>query len=250
MRITPHIRLARLPTIKGATPIIPVLPVMAHLTLLECPLRSIDTTQIMTIVRWYCFLAPFINYCTVYGDDERQDPHGYPAPDMTNPRANHRSKPDSVPDLEAEIRNLPTNMQKYLRSLERKARKADVVSDTDEFLPNNLARMDLNGSNRSSPAPFSSENRDIPSARKRPVDNFASNASYATRPRSHASDYEASSDEEAPPNFRMKNIDSNNITTEYIADCDNNNSTYIETTREVKGLSISSQLRFYPFTNL
>ena len=169
---------------------------------------------------------------------------------MISPRANHKPKPYLVPDFEAEIRNLPTNMQKYLRSLERKARKAAVVSDTDEFLPNNLARMDLNGSNRSSPsAPFSSENRDIPSARKRPVDYFASNASYATRPRSHASDYEATSDEEAPPDFCMKNIDSNNITTEYIADCDNVNSTYIETIRDVKGLSISSQLRFYPFTN-
>jgi hypothetical protein len=191
----------------------------------------------------------YSNHDDIYGDDVRQDPHGYPAPDMTSPRANHKSKPDSVPDLEAEIRNLPTNMQKYLRSLERKARKADIVSDTDEFLPDNLARMDLNGSNRSSPAPFSPENRDIPSARKRPVDYFASNASYATRPRSHASDYEATSDEEAPPDFRMKNVNSNNITTDFIADCDNNNSTYIETTREVKGLSISSQLRFYPFTN-
>jgi len=36
----------------------------------------------------------------------------------------HKPKPDSVLDLEAEI----SNLQKHLRSLERKARKVDVVS--------------------------------------------------------------------------------------------------------------------------
>ena len=51
MRIIPHISMAKLPTIKGAiNMIVLLLPVMAHLTLLEYPLRSIDTTQIMMIV--------------------------------------------------------------------------------------------------------------------------------------------------------------------------------------------------------
>jgi len=374
-----------------------VLP-LAHLTLLECPLRSIDTTQIMMIVRLCCSLAFFINHFAVYGDDVGEDPpHGYPGPDLVSdleaeilnlspdmqkylpslerkirkadvvsdtdeenrdipaldisPRANLKPKPDSVSNLEAEFRTLSPDMQRYLKNLERrtrkadvvsdtdeengdipapdispranrkpkpdsvldleveirnlqkhlrsqkarkadvvsdtdeenpapdispranhkpkpdsildleaqirihqkrlrslKARKADVVSDTNEFLPSSLAKMDLNGPNRSSPAPFTSRNRDIPSARKRYADYFASNASYATR--SHASDYEpTTSDEETPPDFRMKNIDSNNMTTEYVSDYDNNNFTYIETTREVKGLSISSQFRFYLFTD-
>ena len=136
-------------------------------------------------------------------------------------------------------------MQKYLRSLERKVRKADAVSDADDSLPDNMARMNLNDPSRSSPAPVSLENPDTASARKRPVDYFASNASYSARSHSH----DSASDEETPPDFRTKNVDSNNITTEYISDCDNNNSIYIETVREGKGLSISFQFSFFPFTN-
>lgn len=61
MRIILHIRLAKLPTIKGAT-LIAILSAMGHLTPPECPLRLIDTTQIMMIVRWCYLPALFINH--------------------------------------------------------------------------------------------------------------------------------------------------------------------------------------------
>ena len=185
-----------------------------------------------------------LTICTVYGDEDV--PHDYP-PEI-NPRVNHKSKPDSVPELEAEILNLTPHMQTYVRNLERKARKVNVLSDDDNSLRDTMARMDLNDSDNSLPGPISSANRDTSFTRKQrtreksPPRKRPAGYLNAARSRSHPPDSEpTTSDGEAFPNFRVKNVDSNNITTEYISDFQNNNSTNIETVREVKGLSIPSQ---------